>query len=198
VVISYNANSIKENLTALHVPVVEQDAPATLSAAYAQIRALGKLTDHRHGAQRLITRIKSALREGIEATQGKGQKLSAYIELDPTLYSVTSSTFLGSIFAKFGVHNIADPESTSADAGYPQLSQEYIITANPTLIVLADTVCCNASAQTIAARPGWTKIAAVKNNNVLALNDTVASTWGSLLPRLIREISHAIIRGSAK
>jgi iron complex transport system substrate-binding protein len=69
------------------------------------------------------------------------KKLTAYYELDPTFYSLTSSTFVGSLMKSLGLVNIADAENTTADAGYPQLSSEYIVSANPKIIFLADTLC---------------------------------------------------------
>jgi iron complex transport system substrate-binding protein len=65
---------------------------------------------------------------------------------------------------------------------YPQLSAVYIIASDPDLIVLADTACCGQSTKTVAARPGWGVINAVKNHDVLAVNDTIASEWG---PRIV-------------
>ena len=47
-------------------------------------------------------------------------------------------------------------------SSYPKLSSEYIIASNPSLIVLADTVCCGQTAATVAARPGWNTISAVR------------------------------------
>ena len=60
--------------------------------------------------------------------------------------------------------NIADTAEGGND--YPQLSAEFIITANPDLIFLADAKCCGESAETVAARDGWDDIAAVKNGDV--------------------------------
>ena len=49
--------------------------------------------------------------------------LTYYYELDPTLYSVTSKTFIGSIFAQLGLQNVADAaDPDGSKGGYPQLS----------------------------------------------------------------------------
>ena len=53
--------------------------------------------------------------------------------------------------------------------GYPQLSAEYIIAQNPQIIVLADTKCCGQNAATVAARPGWSTIAAVQHHRVVGV-----------------------------
>ena len=105
---------------------------------------------------------------------------------------MTSSTFVGSLLKSLGVVNIADAKNTSADAGYPQLSAEYIIGANPKMIFLADTVCCKASASSVAKRPGFAKIAAVKAGEVIGLNDDVASRWGPRLVTLVNELTSSV------
>ena len=52
--------------------------------------------------------------------------LRVYHELDPTYYTATSKTFIGSIYKLFGFKDIADA-ADSTGGGYPQLSAEYII-----------------------------------------------------------------------
>jgi hypothetical protein len=81
----------------------------------------------------------------------------------------------------WALRNIADAAAGSA-SGYPQLSGEYIIAANPALIVLADSKCCGQTAATVSARPGWRSIAAVRNRAIVAVDDSVASRWG---PRVV-------------
>ena len=52
--------------------------------------------------------------------------------------------------------DLAD-EAPDAASGYPQLSVEYIVDADPDLIFLADTICCDQSSETVATRApsGW-------------------------------------------
>ena len=95
-----------------------------------------------------------------DARKGR-QGLSVYHELDPTLYSATSKTFIGQVYTSLGLRNIAD-EADALGFGYPQLSSEYVVAASPDLIVLADTVCCGQKASTVAARPGWDRVSAVR------------------------------------
>ncbi|HXC18329.1 MAG TPA: ABC transporter substrate-binding protein, partial [Acidimicrobiales bacterium] len=120
------------------------------------------------------------------------KSLTAYYELDTTFYSLTSSTFVGSLLKDLGVVNIADAKNTTADAGYPQLSAEYIVSTNPKMIFLADTICCKASASTVAKRPGFSKVAAVEDHEVIGLNDDVASRWGPRLSLLMNELTAAV------
>ena len=193
VVISYDANQIKEKLTAVGVKVIEQEPPLNLAGALQQIKQLGTLTGHVKKADALATSIKSTIAKDIASVpKHSGKALTAYYELDNTYYSLTSSTFVGSILKSLGVVNIADAKNTTADAGYPQLSAEYIVSANPKMIFLADTICCKASASTVAKRPGFSKVAAIADREVIGLNDDVASRWGPRLSLLVNELTASV------
>jgi len=193
VIISYDANQIKEKLTAVGVKVIEQDAPLNLNGALNQIRQLGTLTGHVTKADTLATSIKTTIAKDIASVpKHSGKTLTAYYELDTTFYSLTSSTFVGSLLKSLGVVNIADPKNTTADAGYPQLSAEYIVAANPKMFFLADTICCKASASTVAKRPGFSKVAAVKDGEVIGLNDDIASRWGPRLGLLMNQLTASV------
>jgi ABC-type Fe3+-hydroxamate transport system substrate-binding protein len=103
--------------------------------------------------------------------------MRVYHELDPTFYSATSSTFIGSIYGMFGLVNIAD-DAPDAAGGYPQLSAEYVVGKAPDLIVLADTICCEQTAAAVAQRPAFDTVPAVKAGRILEANDDIASRWG--------------------
>jgi len=193
VIISYDANSIKEKLTALGVKVVAQYAPTSLAGVFAQIRQLGALTGHVAAADHLAATMSKTITADIKSVPAHpNKKLSVYYELDPTFYSLTSSTFVGSLLKAEGVVNIADAHSTSADYGYPKLNAEYIASANPKLIFLADTLCCKVTAASLARRPGFAAISAVSLHHVVNLNDDVASRWGPRLTILLAQITAAV------
>ena len=193
VIISYDANSIKEKLTGVGIKVVEQDAPTSVAGAYGQIRQLGALTGHVTTANALAASLKKTINADVASVpKHPGKTLTAYYELDTTYYSLASTTFVGSLLKSLGVVNIADAKSTSADAGYPQLSAEFIVSANPKMIFLADTVCCKASAATIAKRPGFSKVTAVVDHQVIGLNDDVASRWGPRLKDLMNQLTKSV------
>lgn len=195
VIISYDANTIKEKLTALGVKVVEQDAATSVANALSQIRQLGSLTGHVTKADSLAASLKKTINADIASVAAHPTKVvRVYYELDPTYYSLTSGTFVGSLMKALGLVNIADPRSTSADAGYPQLSAEYIVTANPQLIFLADTKCCHATPASVAKRAGFSKVSAVVNGHVVNLNDDLASRWGPRLGILMNQLTSAVKR----
>jgi iron complex transport system substrate-binding protein len=185
-------------LTALGVKVVEQDAPSNVAGALSQIEQLGTLTGHVKSADKLAASIKRTINADIASVpKHRGKSLTAYYELSTDFYSLTSSTFVGSLLKAIGVVNIADPKNTTADAGYPQLSAEYIVSANPKVIFLADTLGGKASASSVAKRPGFSKIAAVEDHEVIGLNDDIASRWGPRLSILMNQMT-AAVKGALK
>jgi iron complex transport system substrate-binding protein len=134
--------------------------------------------------------MKSDIDEIVAGAVQLPEGTSYFLELDDTLYSVTSNTFVGSIFELFGLRNIAD--ATEGDTEYPQLSAEFIVSQDPTLIFLADTKCCGATAESVAARPGWDVLSAVVNGLVFELDDDVASRWGPRLVEFVAAIADAV------
>ena len=177
-------------LEALGVPAILQGGPPTVEDAYHQWTALGAATGNPEGADALVGQTRGAI-EAAFAQLPDGTAGSTYFwELDPTYYSVTSSTFVGDLLAGTGMQNIAD-DADPDGFGYPQLTAEHIIGANPSLILLADTKCCAQSATTVAERPGWDTMSAVAAGAVVELDDDVASRWG---PR-IADLVEAVVAG---
>jgi iron complex transport system substrate-binding protein len=145
------------------------------------MRQLGLATGHQATATKLVRSLETQFTAVIRSVPKVARHLAVYHELEQDYYSATSSTFIGRIYKLFGFKNIADA-ADSTHSGYPQLSAEYIIASNSGMIVLADSVCCGQSPATVAARPGWSNIAAVTHKRVVIVDDSVASRWG---PRLI-------------
>jgi iron complex transport system substrate-binding protein len=193
VIISFNPKGLLDALATLRIRTVLQPAAATLADAYTQISQLGRLTGHAVQAATLVTRMKTRIAAVVAARRGAGNGRTVYHELDQALFSATSKTFIGRIYQLFGLRNIADAADT-AGSGYPQLSPEYIVEQNPDLIVLADTVCCGQTAATVAARPGWDHIRAVRTDSIIRLDDSVASRWGPRVVQFVQAVGRALAR----
>ena len=200
-VISYqNANGLVSGLTKLGIPVLIEPSAATLSGAYAQIDQIGQATGHLAQAQRTVTSMKAQIAATVRQAGSSHPGLTYYWELTASpYYSVTSSTFIGQIVGLFGLKNIANAADKASDGGYPQLSEEYIVKAQPQIIFLADNQAADGgqTPAVVAKRPGWSAIPAVKHDEVVGLNDDIASRWGPRLPLLVAEIAQAVERASA-
>jgi iron complex transport system substrate-binding protein len=195
VVISDDTNKIKDQLGALKIPVYLMPAATTLDDTYHELADLGALTGHRNEATSEAAQLKDGIAKLVKDVPHRTRPLTYYYELDPTFYSVTSKTFIGSLFTLVGLTNIADPADADGKAGgYPQLSAEAIVKDSPDLIFLADTKCCQQSADSVKARPGWAGITAVQKGRVVALNDDIASRWGPRVVDLVKAITDAVAK----
>jgi iron complex transport system substrate-binding protein len=195
VVLSDDLDHIVDQLKTLKIPVYVAPAAKTLDDSYAQIADLGKLTGHPQEATALAQRMRDDIGKLVKDAPKRATPLKFYYELDDTYYSVTSKSFIGSLFASVGLVNIADGSGT-ADNPYPQLSAENIVKANPDLIFLADTKCCGQSLATVGQRAGWSNLAAVKSGQVIALDDDIASRWGPRVADFVRIVA-AKLRAAA-
>lgn len=191
VVVSSDANGLVAALTKLKLPVLVLQAPNGLDEAYAQELELGIATGHPNQAQQVIDDTKRRIDAAVAAVPKTATPAKVYHELDQTYYSVTSTTFIGSLYAKFGLKNIADA-ATKPAGGYPQLSAEFVITSAPDLIVLADSKCCQQSPEVVGKRPAFASIPAVKNGKVIAVDDDIASRWGPRIADLAEQVSKAL------
>ena len=180
VIVSYDGPIIGQ-LQKLGMTVLVEPAIDTMAEAYEQIRQVGRATGHTPQATKVVRNMQVRFTRAIRSVPKTHRHLRVYHELTPDYYSTTSATFIGRVYKLFGFQNIADA-ADKAGSGYPQLSNEYVLTQNPQLIVLSDTLCCRQSAKTVAARPGWSGIAAVKDRRVVPVSDDVASRWG---PRIV-------------
>ncbi|KAB1930763.1 ABC transporter substrate-binding protein [Micromonospora sp. ALFpr18c] len=195
VVLSNDTNKIVDQLSKLKIPVYLTPAATTLDDSYRQITELGTLTGHADQAADVTGRMKDDIAKLVKDLPQRTTKLTYYHELGPELYSATSKTFIGSLYSQVGLTNIADPvDADGKNGGYPQLSQEFIVNANPDFVFLADSKCCQQNADTVKARSGWAGLTAVKNSQVVALDDDIASRWGPRVVDLLRVIIDAVAK----
>jgi iron complex transport system substrate-binding protein len=195
VVLSTDAKGIVAQLGKLNIPVYQAPDAKTIDDTYAQITELGKRTGHASQAQALNERIHGDLSKLVKDLPKRDKPLTYYYELDPALYTATSKTFIGSLFTQAGLVNVADSADTSG-SGYPQITAEALINANPDVIFLADSV-MGETPDKVKARPGWSSVAAVAKGNVVALDSDVASRWGPRVVDLMRAITDAVAKAQA-
>jgi len=193
VIASEDSDGLVSGLGKLGVPVLIEPAATNLDGAYQQIDQIGQATGHDTQAETTVASMKSQI--AADVAQAGHKDLTYYWELSANpYYSATSQTFIGQVVSLFGLKNIADAANKASDGGYPELSEEYIVAARPQIVFLADNEAADGG-QTpaiVGKRPGWSVIPAVKDGEVIALNDDIASRWGPRLPQLVEEIAQAV------
>jgi iron complex transport system substrate-binding protein len=191
VLLSDDLNGIIDALDALSVPTLLLPAADTVDDTYEQLETLGEATGHAEEADEVVADVQDRIAAAVESVPSGTEGMRVYHELDPSFYSTASSTFIGSIYTMFGLENIADG-APDAVGGYPQLSAEYIVGQAPDLIVLADTVCCEQTAETVAQRPAFDAVPAVQEGRILEAGDDVASRWGPRIADFAESVAETL------
>jgi iron complex transport system substrate-binding protein len=195
-----NTGGLVSGLTKLGIPVLIEPAVSTLDGAYGQIEQIGQATGHAAQARSVVASMKLQIAADISKAGASHKDLTYYWELSANpYYSAASSTFIGQIVGLFGLKNVADAADKASDGGYPELSEEYIVTARPQIIFLADNEPTDGgqTPAVVAKRPGWSVLPAVKNHEVIPLNDDIASRWGPRLPQLVAQVAQAVESASS-
>jgi len=196
VIYTYDPGDLQKSLDKLHIPALMQPAAVTIDDVYAQLLQTGEVTGHPTEAQAAVDDLQAQVAAVVADVGDAGMGMTYYYELDDTYYSLTSDTFVGNLLGQLGLTNIAD-EAKGASSGYPQLSAEHIVAANPDLILLADTKCCGQDAASVAKRPGWQGLTAVQRGGVVELDDDIASRWGPRIVQLLQQVGAAIKQQAA-
>ena len=190
VVISWDPGELASGLRAVNIPVLVLGAATGIEEAYEQMRRLGAATGNVEQAEDLVTSIQTEIGRLVERSYRTGEGLTYYHEVDDALYSATSATFIGGVYALFGLVNIAD--AAAEGVTYPQLSEEYILEADPDIIFFGCAVWCGTSPRSIAERPGWDGLRAVHSSALVEVDDDLSSRWGPRLADFARLIGGAL------
>lgn len=190
VLVADDTANMFEQLGKLQIPVLIEAPAADLNGVYAEIKQIAQATGHSPQAASVVSGIQQRVTTIVKSAPPLARPLKVYHELDQTYYSATSGTFIGQMYKLLGLQNIADRAPGAND--YPQLSAEYIISSDPDLIVLADTVCCGQTLASVAARPGWGAISAVKTRSVVPVDDAIASQWGPRIVLFLQAVADAV------
>lgn len=192
VVLSGDPGDVADALGQLDIPVVVLEAATTLDDTYTQIEVLGAATGHVGDAAELVGQMQADIDEIVAGLPEDLDERTYFHELDPTLYSITSDTFIGEVYGLLGLVSIGDAADGAAESDYPQLSEEFVVASDPDFVFLADAQCCDQTPETVAARPGWDTMTAVQQGNVVVVDEDVASRWGPRIVDFLRDVAEVV------
>jgi iron complex transport system substrate-binding protein len=161
--------------------------PLTLEEMYGNLELVAQLTGHQEETAALIESLKARVAAVDEKIAPISSRPGVFYELDATdpskPYTAGKGTFITQLIDRAGGYNIA------ADLdGYPQMSLEQVVAADPAFIILGDAR-YGVSPESIAQRPGWENLSAVKNGQVLPFNDDLVSRPGPRLVDALEELA---------
>lgn len=167
--------------------------PVTLEEMYDNLVIVAQLTGHEDEAAALTESLKARVTAVDEKIAPLSSRPGVFYELDATdpakPYTAGKGTFITLLIDRAGGYNIA-----SDIDGYPQFSLEQVVTADPAFIILGDAR-YGVSPESIAQRPGWENLSAVKNGNVVPFNDDLASRPGPRLVDALEELAKILRPG---
>ncbi len=164
----------------LGITVYYLSNPHTLEEMYQNLSIVAQLTGHDAEAKTLIESLQVRVSEVDKKLAPISSRPSVFYELDGTdpakPYTAGQGTFITLLIERAGGSNIA------ADIeGYPQLSLEQVVAADPAFIILGDSN-FGVTPEGVAARPGWGDLSAVENGQVYPFDDNLVSRPG---PRMV-------------
>jgi len=161
----------------LRVLVVD---PATVDGVLAAIDTVGSAVGRKKAASSLVTSLRSQLDSLAAKTAGLTHP-RVFWELSPDLWTAGPGSYVDDLIRLAGGVNIVG----RAKAPWLQISSEAVVAADPQVVILSDAG-YGASPESVARRPGWSSIAAVKSGRVIpVLNEDIVSRPG---PRVVEAL----------
>jgi iron complex transport system substrate-binding protein len=148
---------------------------------YANIRAIGTLTGRMEEAEALAAQLDARFRAVADRVAPLSPAPLVFFELDASdparPYTAGTGSFVDMLITLAGGRNLGGELGTA----WAQISAEEIFSRDPDLIILGDTA-FGVTVESVAGRPGWSNLGAVKNGSVFALDSNLVLRPG---PRLI-------------
>lgn len=187
VYVSSDTGSVVEALRRTGTNVLYLKLPSSVAEVMSQIELFGRATGHAGEA----ASVERGLQDRIDAVKGKLADVTAgprvFHEVDSTYYTASPSSFIGDFYTILKADNIA---AGAADE-YPQLSAEVIVQRNPDVIVLADEA-AGVTAESVAARPGWEAISAVKSHRICTIDASLISQPGTKIADALEALAKCL------
>ena len=174
-----NPPELVQQIEDLGLTVYYLGNPTTLEEMYTNLEIVAGLTGHD------VTELVDSLKARVAAVDERIAPLSSAIPVfyeidatDPTKpWTYGPGTFGDLLIERAGGYNVG---SIASDP-YPQISIEQVVAANPSMIVLGDSM-WGVTPESVKERPGWETIPAVLSDSIFPFDDNLVSRPG---PRLV-------------
>jgi len=156
VVLLSRSARVTERLEALGLRVLafEPDSLADLERVLGQ---LGTLLGREEQARALWRDMNAGVAKVAAGLPPQARGVRVYFEVASTPYAASESSFIGQVLSRLGAANVVP----GALGPFPKLNPEFVLKANPQLIMLGDR-----NGVALATRPGWQGIDAIRQDRV--------------------------------
>lgn len=153
-------------------------ADKTIEDVFASIQLVGNVTNHELDAKELVSSLRARITAVTNITLAEGvSKPKVYIEYYP-YWTFGPGSFGNDMIKLAGGTNITGDQNNE----YVSVTDEYVVTKNPDIIVYTTGAYMPNNVSEIVARPGWNLVNAVKNSDIHPLDDNLISRYG---PRIV-------------
>ena len=171
-----------QRLIDLGLTVYATSVSSGLEDIYGDIEAIGRLTGESEAAAGLVAGLRTRV-DAVSTSAGQAaDRPLVYYELDATEparpWTPGPGSFIDQLVTLAGGQNAGN---VGADLYY-QISLEQLVALDPAVIVLGSFTYGGETPETVAARPGWGDMSAVKNGTVYTFDDNLVSRPG---PRVV-------------
>ncbi len=182
-VVSYGGETHATDLKLEQAHIQVVDLPALdLNGSLTEMRLMGQLVHAESAANALVASMQAKI-AAIKAAVAGAPAVSVYMEVGyspPPPFAYGGGSYGDQLIQDAGGVNIFHSDTTNS--GYPEVSAESIIAANPQVIILTGGPSYSGTPAQVAQRPGWGVISAVVNHHVYTLNADIVQRPG---PRLV-------------
>ena len=155
VVLLARSARVTARLESLGVKVVALE-PDSHAGAQRVLLALGRLLAV-PDAPRIWADIEAAMAAAVQSVPAHARGARVYFEVNNAPYAASEASFIGETLARLGAVNVVP----AALGPFPALNPEFVVRANPDVIMLGDR-----GGLALAQRPGWAAIRAVREQRV--------------------------------
>ncbi len=161
--------------------------PKDLAGVADNMRMIGKLAGVSDKGETEAKNFVAKLDKVSNKVAGAAQKASVFFDLGD-LYTFAPGTFINDMLTRAGGRNIVSDTANP----FPQLTNELIVTADPTVILTTAEADDATSLVNFSKRAGWDKLTAMKNKRVVVLNPDLTNRPGPRAADGVEAIARAL------
>jgi len=165
--------------------------PDDLDALYHDIELVGQATGVQQRAEELVAEMQERVAAVTAVTADVTERPLVFYELDGTDPTKPWTAGSGSWHDEF-IHMVGGTNlAGTQESAWVQLNAEEIVAQDPVIIILGDAA-WGTTPESVAERPGWDVISAVRDGRVYPIDDNLISRPGPRVVEGIEELARLI------
>lgn len=180
------------NLKSLGLNVIDLPA-ANIQQTEDQIIAIGRITFTSDAAGKIVADMQKQIKQAKDKVAGTVSS-KVLLEVDDSTpgkpYVFGGGSFGDELVEAVNANNIF--HSNTANGGYPQVTDEAVIAANPQYVILTELTAYGGNPDDVYKRPNWDSIEAVKSHHVYRINSNIIQRPGPRLSEAVQCLAQMV------